>query len=374
LQTEPGARAFAATFFTVVFAVVVAGVVAVAGVGLTACAGPGVPGAWVGGADDEAGAGGGTPSTGSGNGPGGTACPPSSLTPAGPEATIAPAFQAAYKAYLLGEVPGVPTPLGGCLVLRADPDTLWIAGASERADGALYTVKLRRDACRHIIGFEGTATKVADTPYIDANLLEGPGNTILYSQWPVNKVSALKVGASGPSVTVDLATLGLGSASESPGGLGFVPAPLPGRGQLRTVTWPGGQWWHVSYEVKAGTWAFPGATQAGAASSPMTGNPGGFAYVPAGSPLFPVQSLIVAEWSTSGPASDRVAVYEVDGSGDPLKSTRKEFFSAFHRPWGAYFEPVTGDYLFLTWNGGGQNDRVYLVQGFDKPPPPPEIN
>jgi hypothetical protein len=302
------------------------------------------------------------------------ACPASPLTQAGAEATIAPEFAPAYTAYVLGAVPGVPTPLGGCVIRQADPDTLWIAGASEQANGGLYTIRLRRDACRHIIGFDGSAMKVADTPYIDANILEGPNDTLIYTQWPENKVSTIKVGANAPDVTVDLAPLGLSTVSESPGGIGFVPPPLTAKGQLRTVTWPGGQWWHLQYAVNAGTWSFPSATQAAAASSPLTGNPGGFAYVPAGSPLFPLQSLIVAEWSTAGTASDRVAVYEVDQNGNPLKSTRKEFFSAFPRPWGAYFEPVTGDYLFLTWNGLGQNDRIYLVQGFDKPPPPPMIN
>jgi hypothetical protein len=66
-----------------------------------------------------------------------------------------------------------------------------------------------------------------------------------------------------------------------------------------------------------------------------------------------------------------VAVYEVDGFGDPKPSTRKEFFTTFPRPWGAYFEAQTGDFLFLTW--GTIPDRVYVVQGFTKPPPPPDV-
>ena len=93
--------------------------------------------------------------------------------------------------------------------------------------------------------------------------------------------------------------------------------------------------------------------------------PGGFAYVPKGSPGFPKQSLIMAEWSAS-----KVATYEADGQGDPLPSTREEFFTAFPKPWGAYFDPISGDYLFLTW-GGSPPDRVYVVEGFALPPPPP---
>lgn len=71
--------------------------------------------------------------------------------------------------------------------------------------------------------------------------------------------------------------------------------------------------------------------------------------VPAGSPGFANQSLIVAEWRAADPTLDRVAVYDVDPMGDPMVATRREFFHKFLRPWGAYFEPITGDYLFLSW-------------------------
>ena len=69
---------------------------------------------------------------------------------------------------------------------------------------------------------------------------------------------------------------------------------------------------------------------------------------------------------------DRVATYEVDDNGDPIVGSRKDFFTSFPRPWGAYFEPVTGDYIFLTWGGPNPPDRVFIVQGFAPPPPPPE--
>ena len=49
------------------------------------------------------------------------------------------------------------------------------------------------------------------------------------------------------------------------------------------------------------------------------------------------------------PAGDAVAVYEVDAMGDPIVRTRKPFFTTFPNPWGAYFEPNTGDFIFLTW-------------------------
>ncbi len=328
-------------------------------------------GASGGGAATGGGTGGG-PGGGSGTGGGGSNCPASPLPLAGTEAQLAAEFQPYYSVYLLGTVPGVPNPLGGCVVRQSDANHLLIAGASETTTGALYSIQVARDVCGHITGFVGTATKVADTPYIDANILEGADGTLLYTEWPVDQLSQLPVGATAPSQRLDLTTLGLGSSSESPGGLGFVPPPLAGAGHLRAVTWPGGHWFHIQWSATAGNWSFTAAMES--ASSPLTGNPGGFAYVPAGSPGFPLQSLIVSEWSVAGTANDRVAVYEVDDQGDPKLPTRKEFFSKFPRPWGAYFEPSTGDYLFLTWHGGGADDSIYLVQGFTKPPPPPGLN
>ena len=88
--------------------------------------------------------------------------------------------------------------------------------------------------------------------------------------------------------------------------------------------------------------------------------PGGFAYVPVGSQGFPRPSMIVAEWNNL-----TVAAYEVDSQGDPMVSTRRPFIDNFDRPWGAYFEPMTGDYLFLSW--GASQDQVFIVQGFVPP-------
>ena len=68
-----------------------------------------------------------------------------------------------------------------------------------------------------------------------------------------------------------------------------------------------------------------------------------------------------------------VAVYEVDEQGDPKPATRRPFFSKFPRPWGAFFEPLTGDFLFATWRGtqGALPDRIVQVRGFSVPPPQP---
>lgn len=154
------------------------------------------------------------------------------------------------------------------------------------------------------------------------------------------------------------------SDDQGPGGLGLVPPSLPSARQLRLVTWPAGRWFHVDSSIEEGLASIEGLAQ----TVTLPNEPGGFAYVPAGSPGFERQSVIVAEWRRPDPSADRVAVYEVDEAGDPRVDTRREFFAKFPRPWGAYFEPVTGDYLFLSWGTG--EDHVFIVQGFE---PPEEI-
>jgi len=299
-------------------------------------------------------------------GGGGHCAPPPN--PAGPEVALAAEYAPFYSVYALGAVPGVPDPLGGCVVLHDDPNTLLIAGASERAEGQIYAIEVERDACGHIVGFVGSAVPVAQTPYVDANLIYGPNNLLIYTQWPQFKISQLPDGAVQSALDTDLVPLGVPtSGDQGPGGIGFVPPSLDAAGQLRIVTWPAGHWFHVTAALGGSDlYDITGLSEAGLLSN----GPGGFAYVPAGSAGFPNQSLIVAEWSPGGPDQDRVTTYEVDAQGDPIVATRKEFFTKFPRPWGAYFEPVTGDYLFLTW-GAAPPDRVYIVQGFVPPPPPP---
>jgi hypothetical protein len=289
-------------------------------------------------------------------------CPPPPVA-AGPEVQLAPPFDTLYTVYDLGPVPGVPNPLGGAVVKAGDPSRLWIAGASERPEGAIYEIEVERDACGHIIGWRGTATQVAATPYVDANLVYLRSDLLIYTEWPRFNVSQLPAGASAPAATTDLRTIGLpATGDQGPGGIGLVPPGLAAAGQLRLVTWPVGAWVHAA-ATPGPLWTLTSVTQ----TQTLPNNPGGFAYVPAGSPGFATQAIIVAEWRQSGTADDRVAVYDADAQGDPIVSTRREFMRAFPRPWGAYFEPVTGDYLFLSWGLG--TDRVYVVQGFVPPPP-----
>ena len=284
---------------------------------------------------------------------------PALPNPAGPEVVLAPPFDMYYAAYDLGAPPGIPDPLGGTTVLISDQNTLLIGGASETGAGAIYSIGVTRDSCHHITGFTGTATQVATTPYVDANLVYYNHDLLLYTEWPVFKVGELVGAATTPSLETDLRTVGMASSGdEGPGGLGIVPPGLAAAGQLRLVTWPAGNWYHAATTPAPPMLTFNSVTE----TTTVPNEPGGFAYVPAGSPGFSAQTIIMAEWG----ATNQVVVYDADGSGDPMPATRRLFFSMFPKPWGAYFEPVTGDFLFLSWGTG--NDHVYLVTGFVPPP------
>jgi hypothetical protein len=284
------------------------------------------------------------------------ACTPP-VTAAGPEVVLAAPFDTVYKVYDLGPIPGVPQPLGGTVVSSTDPNTLLVAGGSERSDGGIYQIGVTRDACGHIIGWNGTATMLASTPYVDANLVYASPDLLLYTEYPQYHLSQLRAGSTTADRRTDLRTVGL-TTSYSAGGVGFVPAGLAAAGQLRLLTWPVGDWYHATTAPDGELLAITAVE----ATTSLPNGPGGFAYVPAGSPGFTAQSLIVAEWS-----NNQVAVYDVDAQGDPQVATRREFFTTFPRPWAAYFEPVTGDYFFLSW--GTSEDHVYVVQGFATPPP-----
>ncbi len=290
---------------------------------------------------------------------------------------LAAPFDELYVAHDLGPVAGVPGPMGGTIVSLEDPDVLVVVGAAERVEGALYEVPVDRDNCGHITGF-GLATKMADVPHADANLVHAPGG-LLVSQYPIAQLTQLR--GSG-AATTDLGTLGVAGpfspstlGSESPGGLGLVPAWIGAANEYRVVAYPTGQWYRLQHSVVAGAIEFSLATP----SVILENGPGAFAYVPPDSPGFDQASIIVAEWfdgayvpeqGSAIPANSgdpqRVGVYEVDDDGDPIVGSRRDFFEQITAPWGAYFDPISGDFLFLSW--AQEPDRITQVRGFAPPP------
>ncbi len=279
---------------------------------------------------------------------------------AGAEVVIAPEFAELYTTYELGPVPGIPPEarLGGCVISFDDPNTLLIAGFSEAANGQIYKIGVERGNCDHIVAFSGQATSIAATPYIDANLIYVKSGLLFYSEWPVNNLSQILPGQAAPARTTSLGPLGV---ANSIGGIGFVPPGFVDAGGLRLLSWSGGQWYHLDRQPDGELFTVSAPQQ----TATLPNGPGGFAYVPKGSPGFDLDHIIVSEWSTN-----TVGVYQADAQGDPAMATRKDFFTTFPRPWGAYFEPLTGDFMFLTWGAGV--DRIYIVQAFKAPPPIPQ--
>ncbi len=285
--------------------------------------------------------------------------------PAGPEAVLAEEYVGTYFAYDLGPVPApgdtVLPRLGGLVIAPDDPNTMYIVGPSEVPDAQLHKIGVERGECGHIIGFVGEAEFVLTSPYLDL-MVNGPMDTVFISHYPTQGLSQYLPGADALSSNVTLAPL---SGNQSPGGINFVPPGYPDEGMLRVMSFPlnhaaPGEWHHVDISHNGVDYDLAPLQK----TVEIEHGPGGFAYIPEGSPLFPEQRIIVTEW-LSNPQS--VSSYAVDDEGDPIPETRKLFFESFVKPWGSYFEPETGDYMFLQWEN--MPDHIYIVQGFVPPPP-----
>jgi hypothetical protein len=284
--------------------------------------------------------------------------------PAGDELILAAEYVGTYVPYDLGAVPApggkVLPRLGGLVIAPGDPSTMLVIGPSEVPGAELHKIGVERGPCGHIIGFVGEAEKVLTAPYLDL-MANGPKGVVFISHYPTKQLSQYIPGAQALAGTHMLAPLGV---NQSPGGLNFVPPGYPDEGMLRVMGFP-------TNHAEPGTWSRSTISWNGThynigaltKTVDIPNGPGGFAYIPAGSPLFPEQRIMVTEW-LSQPQS--VATYAVDAAGDPIPATRKLFIESFVKPWGSYFEPETGDYMFLQWEA--QPDHIYIVQGFVPPP------
>ncbi|MFO0671058.1 MAG: hypothetical protein U0235_15760 [Polyangiaceae bacterium] len=302
-------------------------------------------------------------------------------------AVLSPEFAGRYAAFDLGSIPGVPGARGqslGAVYVNADePSALYVVGSSENEKAALYRIAIKRDACRHIVGYDGVAQRIASMPFADANIVLSPLGWI-YPMTPMAHLGHLPIG--GAPAASDLTKLGVpgpftekvGNPGSTATGLAVVPAAFATAGELVASTYPNGDFFHITTTLAGGTITATAVSK----RTTVPNGPGGIAYVPEGSPGFAAASMVVTEWfiGTWDPSLDDapdgapqgVAAYEVDAAGDPKPETRRPFFTQFPRPWGAFFEPITGDFLFATWRGtSAQADRIVAVRGFAVPPRPP---
>lgn len=280
--------------------------------------------------------------------------------------TLAPPFNVNYSLLDLGSAAGVPSNYGGVFILPTSPNTLYIGGTANQATGALYAVPITRDINGFITGIAGPGVRVADAPFNDGGITRDPGGLISYGQWPANNYAQVNLATGLVVNTVPLGPFGVVSASAT---AEFIPAGYPGAGGMRIGSWPGGQFYTVTYSVGGGgIISISAVTQVPASTLP--GGPEGWAYVPLGSPDFSVPSMIVSEYSANS-----VAVYDMDASGNPVIASRRLFISGLAGAEGAAIDPISGSFIFSTFGGG---NHIIVVRGFapiaPPPPPPPPVS
>lgn len=273
-------------------------------------------------------------------------------------ATIAPFYSGSYTLIDLGPAGNIPNAYGGLNIVAGDNNTLLLGGNANAAGGLFYALPVTRGVGGHITGFGSPSVFGTAGSYNDGGLSYGPGGVLFYTQYPVNQVSEIKPGSTSDDKTVNLAPLGIAAST---GALAFVPAGFGGAGHLKISSWPNGQWYDVTYSADgSGTYNLNSATFV----NTFPGGPEGFIYVPHGSPLFPGDNLLMAEF-TAG----TVGAYQVDSNGDPILGSRMDFILGLTGAEGAFIDPTTGDFLFSTF-GTGQ-DRIIEVQGFKAIVPEP---
>lgn len=289
----------------------------------------------------------------------------SALAPAAAsgQASLASPFDTSYALTDIGSPPGVPARLGGLTFKAGATDRLLIGGDANESSGALWEVGVTRDASGHVNGFTGTATRFADAAFNDGGVTYGPGGVLFLARWDTilggngNRLGQTKPGSTITDKVIDLGPLGV---AHSPGSVTFVPSGQPGAGSLKMASYPNGQWYDADLAPDAaGTYDLQNLTQVSGATLP--GGPEGFVYVNSGSAQFAAPSLLVSEFD-----NEEVAAYEVDANGDPVVATRRTFITGLTGAEGAAIDPLTGDFLFSTFELGP--GKVIVVRGFAAPP------
>lgn len=259
-----------------------------------------------------------------------------------------------YSFVDLGTPPGVPANLGGLTFKFGENDTLYIGGNANQPNGAVYRIGLVRDGAGDITGFAGTATKVADAPYIDGGLQFGSSGVLFFTRYSQNELGMIRPSSSTTDKVVPLTPLNVPS---SVGSLAFVPAGFPGTGQLKVVSYNADTFANLTLTPDSqGTFDVAAAR----VGTQISGGPEGFFFVPPNSPGFQnFKNMVVCEYG-----SGAVTVYTLDAQGDPVPASRVLFMTGLSGAEGAAIDPVRGTFLFSTYGG---NNRVIAIRGFGTP-------
>jgi hypothetical protein len=274
--------------------------------------------------------------------------------------SVDPYYAGSYSLTVLGSAPGVPANYGGLTTKLDDPSTLLLGGAANTQSAKIYSVPLERDASGHITGFGGAATAFAAANGtmgggIDGGLAYEPGGVLFYTAFFDNQIGQIEPGSVGPDKIVNLSP----GVTRSVGGLGFVPAGMPGAGRLKITSTLVGRWYDATV-TPDGSGTYNITRNTGVAIN-IGGGPQGIVYVPPGSLLFPTASVLVAEFQAEVDSPGRVVSYRVNANGDPIPGTRRTFIDGLEGAEGATIDPLTGDFLFSTYSGGDLIVRVSAI-------------
>jgi hypothetical protein len=280
--------------------------------------------------------------------------------------TVAPFYAGAYAINDVGAAPGVPGRYGGLTFKAGSTNTLLIGGDGNSAAAKIYQVTVVRGTGGHITGFTGSATFFANaygpgSGGIDGGLAYGPGNVLFYTTYSDDAVCQVKPGSTDVSKMIQLNPDSSVELPWSVGSLVFVPAGMPGAGRLKVLDYGGNAWWDTTI-VSDGA----GTYNLGAFAPPIALGilcEGAF-YVPAGNPRFTNHSVLVCDYGNA-----TVESYEVNANGDPLTATKQTFISGLNQPEGGTTDPVTGDFVFSSFDGL----HLYVVSGFTGGLTPPVV-
>ncbi len=258
--------------------------------------------------------------------------------------TVQPPYSSNYTVVSLGGLPG--SLLVGALAFR-NPSTLLITEGE--GSSTIYAAPVTRAANGHVTGLGTPVVFASGASGLDAGLAFGPGG-VLFARSYSSVLYEFKPGSTSPDSSVNLTTF-----DGYPGDFGtiqFVPPGFPGAGVLKAPDFRSGNWYDVTLAVNgSGTYDVTKVT-----GPTVTANvyPFGIFYVPLGSSQFSSPSVLVNQGYT-GP----IWAYATDAHGNPTGSGTPIVGGTFY-PYGAAFDPLTGDMLFYNYD----DNNAYALQGF----------
>src|SRR5690606_33636687 len=126
----------------------------------------------------------------------------------------------------------------------------------------------------HVTGWAGTPIQeFGEAAYNDGGVSYGPDDVLFLARWPVNELGQQTLGSNATDKVISLANFNVVS---SPGGLNFVPPAFAGEGQLKMVSWSGGQWYSAELVPDGnGTFDLANVTM----QTTIIGGPEGFVHL-----------------------------------------------------------------------------------------------